>query len=44
MSATYRFDRVSDERGGLPVRLGEVVREPLVLGLLAAELHELALH
>lgn len=40
----YRFDWVGDERGCLPVGLGEVVREPLVLRLLAAKLHELALH
>ena len=41
---THSFDGVGDQRGRLAICLGEVVREPLVLCLLAAELHELALH
>lgn len=40
---TYRFQAVGYQRGGLAVGFREVVGEALVLTLLAAQLHELAL-
>lgn len=41
---TNRLHGVGDQAGRLAVRLGQVVREPLVLRLLGTELHELSLH
>jgi len=41
---THRLEGVGCEAGRLPVRLGEVVRKPLVLSLLGAQLHKLTLH
>lgn len=42
--STYRLQAVGYQRGGLAVRFREVVIEALVLTLLAAQLHELALN
>ena len=44
MAVTHRLHGVGDEAGRLAVRLGQVVRKPLVLRLLGTELHELSLH
>lgn len=41
---TYRLQCIGDEGGRFPKGLHEVVGESLVLRLLGAQLHQLALH